>query len=711
MSTSTNNTVTGDSTVGIVIQSGSITGGVHYHRSLPAPPLPRQLPALPPAWVDREADLVLLHSKSSDSPPDLGSRLVVLSGQDGIGTTTLASRLLHELQDRFRGGSLYVDLRGHEPEGPLPIGSALGQLLRSVRPGEPPLDTQERAAWWRSATADRAPTCVLIDNAARAADIRAILPGGSGHLVLVTSRHPLSELVGEGAYLHSLGPLPHDAAHTYLADRVGADRLRAEPDAAEQLIRLAGGYPAALVLTVAQVALHPQRPLSSAVRALIDSRRTTPHPPALDLPGATMTAHHDAAYAGLSSDSAHAYRHLSLLPVLDFDASLTAAVCATTPQAATTALSSLADARLLKDIGSREQRGPVYGFPSAGLHQRARHIAEPHPQDQRLPRALGWGLAATATADALVTTSHSLILNLNPADLPHTPDHPVRHPDPDAALTWLKDQAENLLVLVRAAHRDGHHAYVWRIVYSMWPWWRSESRHDDWIELHNLALESLRLDRSGTKLAERHLLNTLGLALRDTRSPQALRTFHRVLNLARQAEDFHAEAQALHELGATHLQMGHTSQAVMFLTRARRARMRLGYERGVALTDILLGQEVLARGHVGSALRRFEDARAVLVAVPDTHDAARALAWKGRALIQAGDIPAAEEALDAARQEFLAVQAPRWVAQTLEWLGQAAEADGRPEDARAHYAQAVDRYLLVSAADADRVRGQIARVL
>ncbi|GGT67544.1 hypothetical protein GCM10010207_77990 [Streptomyces atratus] len=129
--------MTGDSTAGIVIQSGSITGGVHYHRSPPAPPLPRQLPALPVAWVDREADHLLLHSKSSDSPPDFGSRLIVLSGQDGIGTTTLASRLLHELQDRFRGGSLYVDLRGHEPEGPLPGPPPLGQILEPSRPTRP----------------------------------------------------------------------------------------------------------------------------------------------------------------------------------------------------------------------------------------------------------------------------------------------------------------------------------------------------------------------------------------------------------------------------------------------------------------------------------------------------------------------------------------------------------------------------------------------
>ncbi|WP_326742748.1 hypothetical protein [Streptomyces sp. NBC_01768] len=715
-STCTDNTLT-DATVGTSIQSGSITGGVNFHYSSPQspqspePPLPRQLPALPGAWVDRETDLELLRTQA-DRPQDHGSRLIVLSGQDGIGTTTLASRLLHDLQHHYPGGALYVDLRGHGPDGPLPIGSALGRLLRSVRSGELPVDAHERAAWWRSVTADRPPTGLLIDHAARVEDVRAVLPGGRGHLILVTSRHRLGELAGEGAYLHSVGPLPPDAAYTYLADRVGADRLQAEPEATSHLIHLSAGYPAALGLTVAQLALHPHRPLLRTADALTGSCRTTEHLPIPGLSGATMTAHHDAAYGELPQDTARIYRYLSVLPVCDVDTSLALAVSGTSPEAVTTALGSLARARLLENIGTQDPRGTVYRFGNAALHMRARDIAcEDGDTAQSLLRALGWALAATAAADALITTSHSNTLNLDPADLPHAPGHPVRHADSVSALSWLKDQAENLLAMVRAAHRAQHHAYVWRIVYSMWPWWRSESRHAEWIELHTLALKSLRHDPDRTTLAELHLLNTLGLALRDTGSPKALKTFHRVRNMALQAKDPAAEAQALHDLGATHLQMGDASQAAPVLVQARRAREKHGYRRGVALTDILLGQVALKQGHIRTALTRFTDARTALLAESDTHDAARALALEGRAQIKAGDIPAAEEALDAARQEFLAVQAPRWVAQTLEWLGQAAEADGRPEDARAHYAQAVDRYLLVSAADADRVRGQIARVL
>lgn len=155
-----------------------------------------------------------------------------------------------------------------------------------------------------------------------------------GHLVLVTSRRPLTELEADGAHLHALGPLPPTAARRYLAARAGEDRVRAEPQAAEQLVQLAAGLPAALALTAAQLSLHPQRSLSGLARAL------TPAPP--DRPGAIMSNHVDAAYTGLDRATARTYRDLSRLPVHDVEATLVAAVRDTSPQEATEHLDNLA---------------------------------------------------------------------------------------------------------------------------------------------------------------------------------------------------------------------------------------------------------------------------------------------------------------------------------------------------------------------------------
>ncbi|MFJ6809092.1 hypothetical protein ACIQRK_24200 [Streptomyces anulatus] len=706
----THNTV-GDASVGVSVQAGTITGGVSFYTLPPEPPPPRQLPLPPAWWVDRETDLALLHQRASTGT---GTRVIAVHGPAGAGTTALASRVLHELQPTYPGGQLYVDMRGGEPDGPLTAGRALGRLLRSVRPGPPPDGTDERAAWWRSAAADRAPMCLLLDNAVDAAAVRACLPGGIGHLVIVTSRRPLADLGADGAYLHRLGPLPPDAAYRYLADRSGEARLRADPRAAEQLVQLAGGLPAALAMTAAQLSLDPLRPLSGLARALADTqRRAAPTPHAHPSLGAILTTHLDTAYARLDPDTAQTCRDLGRLPVHDIDATLAAAVRDITPEEATGHLTALAAGGLLEHPSEREQHGTRYRFGSPELRERVLDLARGEETDgeadQVLGRALGWALAAAVEADKLVTESHYLTLGISSAGLPHTPRHPVVHPDADAALGWLTARSESLLALVRSGAQASQHAYVWRLVYSMWPWWRAASSNEDWAELHALALESVDHDPTAGELAERHLMNTYGLGLRNAGDPIAVRIFTQVWGMAQRAGDALGEAQALYELGATHLVNDDAMEAVPLLERARRIRVERGYGRGVALADILLGQADLHLARVDQALHRFQGARAALLVV-DAHDAARALAWQGRTHLKAGDVPAGEAALRTAEDEFLAARSPHQAGRALEWAGNAAEEGGRLPDARIFYDQALTHYLPVDAAAADRVREALGRL-
>ncbi|MFJ4609595.1 tetratricopeptide repeat protein [Streptomyces griseus] len=429
-----------------------------------------------------------------------------------------------------------------------------------------------------------------------------------------------------------------------------------------------------------------------------------------------MTPPLDASYAGLERETASTVRTLSLLPVHDFDAGLVAAVRRISPEDAAGHLTALTAAGLLQSPGFQELRGSLYRFASPELKEQIlelAHGAEADDDEARdvLGQALGWALSAATAADALVTPSHHRTLGINPADLLHPPQHPVHHADADSALSWLTAQSENLLALVRAAPLHGLDTYAWRLVYSMWPWWRAANRIDEWIELHALALTRVGHDPSAGELAERHLLGTYGLGLRMNEDPTALSTFTRLREMASQAGDALGEAQALCELGATHLQRGDATEALPFLNRARAIRAEQGYERGVALADILLGQATLRLdpAETSEALRRFRGARTALAGI-DAHDAARALAWLGRAQLQAGDFPAGESALHAAVREFLDERSPRQAARCLEWLGNTAEDSGRISEARAHYAQALTHDQAVNGADADRVRDRLARL-
>ncbi|MCZ0975903.1 tetratricopeptide repeat protein [Streptomyces albulus] len=692
--------------VGTSVQAGSIRGGVTIHEARHEPPAPRQLPPVPTAWVDRQEDLSRL-LQLIGNPHRNGIQVVGLSGPAGIGKSTLAARLLHDVRDQYPGGQLFLDVRGYEPEGPRSVTDALGQLLRAVRSGPLPAAEEELATWWRSVTAARAPLCMLVDNAADPALVHRLLPGGSDHLVLVTSQHPLAELAGDGADFHELGPLSPDAAHAYLIRCVGEKRLRTEPQPTAHLVGLAAGVPRALWLTVAQLALHPHRPVSSVVRSLIDSRRNTAvHRPPLHLPGAIVTTHLDTAYADLPQNAARAYRRIALLPLHDFDASLTAAVATASSEDAVSALRSLAAVHLLEEGTPHDLRGSVYRWPSAEVREHARQHALAAATDGEtedvLRRALGWALAATSAADALITPTHCLPTT----DARYRPDTPVTFADKSSAMSWLKSQADSLLAVIRAAHAAEEYAFTWRITYALWPWWRSDRRYGDWIEVHHLALDAVQ--RCQEPHVEWRILNTLGLALRGTKSlDEAIGVFSRVREMACRIDDQLGEAQALHELGSTYVEARKPQEAVPLLEQAREKRGKLGYRRGVALTDVVLGQAAFDTHDYEQASSRFVDARDVLLDVDDAHDAARALAWRGRASTFSGDIAAAETTLRSANAEFVEIEAPLWTARTLEWLGEAAHADGRIEDAQTLYSRALDRYLPLSTNDADRLRERL----
>src|ERR1700733_8267829 len=87
---------------------------------------------------------------------------------------------------------------------------------------------------------------ILLDNARDGGQLRPLLPGGPGCLVVVTSRSELTGLTAtDGAWPVRLGLLTDTEAGDLLTGRLGAARRAGEPAAADQLIRLCGGLPLA----------------------------------------------------------------------------------------------------------------------------------------------------------------------------------------------------------------------------------------------------------------------------------------------------------------------------------------------------------------------------------------------------------------------------------------------------------------------------------
>ena len=232
---------------------------------------PRQLPSGAAFFAGREAELkeldALLDRVGAGAGADEPGGAVVISavaGMAGVGKTALAVHWARRVSDRFPDGQLYVNLRGYDTESAAVTPEEVtGWFLAAlgVPPFQIPPDAQARFGLYRSVLAGRRVLLVL-DNARDAAQVRPLLPGSPGCLVVVTSRSALAGLAAaEGAQPLRLGPLDAEEAVRLLAARLGPERVAAEPGAITNLVARCGNLPLALAVMAARAAADPELPL------------------------------------------------------------------------------------------------------------------------------------------------------------------------------------------------------------------------------------------------------------------------------------------------------------------------------------------------------------------------------------------------------------------------------------------------------------------
>jgi class 3 adenylate cyclase/DNA-binding SARP family transcriptional activator/tetratricopeptide (TPR) repeat protein len=234
--------------------------------------VPRQLPAGAAFFAGREAELkqldeLLDQAGPADGHGDSAGGAVVISavaGMAGVGKTALAVHWARRVAGRFPDGQLYVNLRGYDAEGAAVTPEEVtGWFLAAL--GVPafqiPAGAQARCGLYRSVLAGRR-VLVVLDNARDAAQVRPLLPGSPGCLVVVTSRSALAGLAAaEGARPLRLGPLGAEEGVRLLAARLGQERVAAEPGAVTELTARCGYLPLALAVMAARADADPGLPL------------------------------------------------------------------------------------------------------------------------------------------------------------------------------------------------------------------------------------------------------------------------------------------------------------------------------------------------------------------------------------------------------------------------------------------------------------------
>jgi DNA-binding SARP family transcriptional activator/Tfp pilus assembly protein PilF len=564
----------------------------------PARLVPRQLPAPPRAFSGRTEELTRLDgllSTINEGPQ--GVVIAAISGSPGVGKTALALHWAHQVAGRFQDGQLYVNLRGFDPERHVmnPAEAVRGFLdALDVLPQRLPSSLDGQVALYRSLVADRR-MLVVLDNARDAEQVRPLLPGAPGCLVLVTSRNRLIGLLaGEGAFPLVLGLLSADEAGELLARHVGADRIAAEPDAVDEIIARCSALPLALSIVSARAATRSGFALATLARELQDAHNAldafADEDPAMD-----VRAVFSLSYQALGDAAARLFRLLGLPPGPDIGVHAAASLAAIPVAQARRLLAELARAHLVAEhIPGRYTLHDL-------LRAYATEQAKIHDGDAELSAAIRRWLAHylhSAFAAAMLVEAARDPISLPPAETGAAPEHPR---DIDDAFAWFAAEHQVLLTAIRWAADIALDAYAWRLAWTLTTYLNRRGRWYDWVDSHETALAATQ--RLGDQPALAYVHRSLARAYaRLGRDDDALRHFHEALDLLGALDDLAGKARTHIALSWLHDRLGQYALALEHDECALSLYREVGHQIGIANSLNNAGWHQAHLGHPAEAL-------------------------------------------------------------------------------------------------------------
>ncbi|WP_410656964.1 BTAD domain-containing putative transcriptional regulator [Amycolatopsis sp. lyj-112] len=528
---------------------------------------PAQLPPAVRSFTGRGSELTELEAVLPGKTAPVA--IAIVSGTAGVGKTALAVHWAHRVAARFPDGQLYVNLRGFGTAGSaLDPADALRGFLRALGVPEArlPVDRDALTGLYRSVLAGKQ-VLVVLDNAGELEQVRSLLPGSPGCLVVVTSRHRFTPLVAvEGAHALDLGLLPHAEARDLLVRRLGPDRVASEPLALEAIIEGCARLPLALAIAAAQATSRPGFRLATLVAQLRDATS------ALDTlrggdPATDVRAVFSWSYHALSTPAARMFRLLGLHPCADIGTAAAASLAGIPLRQARTLLAELTGANLLTE----------HSPGRFGLHDLLRAYATEqatvHDADDRPHTVL------RRLLDHYLHTAHAAALLLHPHRF-----HPFALTAPEAgttvgqpadveeALAWFTTERPAILTVLGTAVGAGADTHTCRLAWSLSTFLERQGHWHDLAATQRAALAAAR------RLADRHTqaqahqdlagaeIRLGGYADAHTHLRSALALFTRLGDRAGQAHT-HLDLAWLFERQSQHAEaLGHASRALGLFT-------------------------------------------------------------------------------------------------------------------------------------------------
>lgn len=669
------------------------------------PPVPRQLPAHTPYFVGRATELDRLTTLGASSRQPGTVMISVINGSAGIGKTTLAVYWAHRAARRFPDGQLYVNLRGFDPTGtPLDPAEAIRGFLGALNtpPERIPATLDAQAGLCRSLLAGKRMLMVL-DNALDEDQVRPLLPGSPGCLVVITSRNMLTGLAAEGADLLSLDILTRPEARQLLARRLGRERIAAEAEAAGELIELCARLPLALTVAAARAATPPYPSLAAIATELRDACSRLD---ALDAGDAatSVRAVFSCSYSHLDADAARTFRLLAVHPVPEVGLPAAASLVGAPIPHALQALRVLTRAHLVTEHSPG--RFTFHDLLRAYATGQANLVDS--PADRRL--------AVHRVLDYYLHTAHAAARVLHPIrDLPALEPHepgvtPERFADRNKALAWCEAEQTILLAVITMAASHGFDKHAWQIPWILKTFLERRANWHDYATTQYTALAAAQ--RLGDLAAQAGAHLGIGWACTQLHVYDEARVhFERAFGVYAQVRDLPGQALARRRvgwmLGLQHRWAEATGHAARSLDLYRAAGDLIG--QGQALNS--LGWYHVRLGDLHRALSYCREALDLQLETGDEYGEADTRDSLGYANHQLGDYAEAitcyRHALDLYRKLF----DPCGQAETLDRLGDTHQALADTKAARHAWKQALAVFDQLRHPEADNVRAKLARVV
>ncbi|WP_335986969.1 AfsR/SARP family transcriptional regulator [Glycomyces sp. MUSA5-2] len=638
-------------------------------------PVPHQLPADIAGFTGRAEELARL---------DRGAGPVaVVTGIPGSGKTTLAVHWAHRAAGDFPDGNLWADLRGFDPAGrALDPGVVLGVFLDAlgVPPAQVPASAEARSALYRSLLAERR-MLVVLDNARDEDQVRPLLPGTDACRVLITARTSLAGLVAR----HGLRPVALDVlgrgdARDLLAERIGARRADAEPEAVARIIDQCARLPLALAVVAARAAGIPGAPLDALADELEAGTAPLDGFAFADDSSMDLRSAFACSYRALSPAAARTFRLLGLHWGPDFTAEAAAALTGEPPAAARLALGELVRLGLAGEF--RTGRFRLHDLLAAYAAELAAAEDGEAARRDAVERLLDRLLRSADTAAAAIT----------PFPLADDGDHvsgaalaaPERR---ERAAAWFESERAVLLGAVEEAFKQEFHTHAWQLARSLETYLRRQNAAAEREAVHRTALRAAERANSVHGLASAHL----GLGMVQSNhgdKAEARKHLEQALAHFGTAGDWNGQADtclvlcvldgAAGDFAAT---LEHAVRGLELYARAGNTAGRVRALNNIGFCHARLGDPAAARDHCLAALD-------LAVGIGDTIGEANVLDSLGTIEAQLGEYARAVEHLSRAVELGSEAGERNFTAAALTSLGETHAAAGQMGEARTAWQRA-----------------------